>query len=192
MSKNQLLLSRWDPDLWMPTSQWPYSASLKRPSSSPAPCGWTSPRRPSSQRRTDGSASPTSSRQGLTQKFFFTFYEYLFVYCTLVHISSHFPLYGKKKWVRNRVFFCFLQFHEIHLEFNHVICFRKSTSFRYTEIYRDYPTHDPLIFGVAQGIFWLSAERVPRSILHLKDGGTLVPFSVVLQAWLPASTPLCG
>ncbi len=35
---------------------------------------------------------------------FFTFYEYLFEYCTLVHISSHFPLYSKEKWVRNRVF----------------------------------------------------------------------------------------
>ncbi len=34
-------------------------------------------------------------------------------------------------------------------------------------------THDALLFGVAQGIFWLSTERLLRSTgtLHLKEGG---------------------
>ncbi len=32
-------------------------------------------------------------------------------------------------------------------------------------------THDPLLFIVAQGIFWLSTERLSRSVLHLKEGG---------------------
>ncbi len=36
---------------------------------------------------------------------------------------------------------------------------------RYTEI-----THDPFLFGVAQGSFWLSTERLSRSTLHLKEG----------------------
>ncbi len=44
---------------------------------------------------------------------------------------------------------------------------------RYTEI-----THDPLLFSVAQGICWLSTERLSCSTLHLKEGergvGTLV------------------
>ncbi len=29
----------------------------------------------------------------------------------------------------------------------------------------------PLLFSVAQGIFWLSTERLSRSTLHLKEGG---------------------
>ncbi len=37
---------------------------------------------------------------------------------------------------------------------------------RYTEI-----TSDPLLFSVAQGIFWLSSERLSRSTLHLIEGG---------------------
>ncbi len=36
---------------------------------------------------------------------------------------------------------------------------------RYTEV-----THDPLLFSVAQGIIWLSTERLSRSTLHLKEG----------------------
>ncbi len=41
-----------------------------------------------------------------------------------------------------------------------------------TQIYRHYHiTHDPLLFSVAQGIFWLSSERLSRSTLHLTEGG---------------------
>jgi hypothetical protein len=61
---------------------------------------------------------------------------------------------------------------------------------RYTEI-----THDPLLFSVAQGIFWLSTERLSRNTLHLKKGGegksVLLYYSVVLQLWHPASALLC-
>ncbi len=55
---------------------------------------------------------------------------------------------------------------------------------RYIEI-----THDPLLFSVAQGIFWLSPERLSRCTLHLKEGGegslyTIVLFRVVLHRLL--------
>ncbi len=42
---------------------------------------------------------------------------------------------------------------------------RIRTNQRYTEI-----IHDPLLFSVAQGIFWLSTERLSRSTIHLKEG----------------------
>jgi hypothetical protein len=44
-------------------------------------------------------------------------------------------------------------------------------------------TYDPLLFSVAQGIFWLSSERLSRSTLHLIEGGegSLYLYSVVLQ-----------
>jgi hypothetical protein len=32
------------------------------------------------------------------------------------------------------------------------------------------PHDDPLLFSVAQGIFWLSSERLSRSTLHLIEG----------------------
>ncbi len=61
----------------------------------------------------------------------------------------------------------FLHFHEFHLGFNRVNCFRKSslvlfsfsilvfslTFLRKLEINRTEISQDPLIFGVAQGIF---------------------------------------
>ncbi len=50
---------------------------------------------------------------------------------------------------------------------------------RYTEI-----THDPLLFSVAQGIFWLSTEWLSRSTLHLKqwaEGSLYSLYCVVLQ-----------
>ncbi len=36
--------------------------------------------------------------------------------------------------------------------------------------YRSEITHDPLLFNVAQEIFWLSSERLSRSTLRLKEG----------------------
>ncbi len=46
---------------------------------------------------------------------------------------------------------------------------------RYTEI-----THDPLLFSVAQGIFWLSTESLSVSTLHLKEGGERSLYSCTL------------
>jgi len=37
---------------------------------------------------------------------------------------------------------------------------------RYMEI-----THDPFLFNVAQGIFWLFSERLSRCTLHLIEWG---------------------
>jgi hypothetical protein len=48
---------------------------------------------------------------------------------------------------------------------------------RYTEI-----THYQLLFSVAQGIFWLSTERLLRSTLHLKEGGEGSLHSCTLQS----------
>ncbi len=63
-----------------------------------------------------------------------------------------------------------------------------------SEIYSTEITHDPLLFSVAQGIFWLFTEKISRSTLHLKEGGevesTLVPCN--LELWRPASMPRCG
>ncbi len=44
-------------------------------------------------------------------------------------------------------------------------------------------THDPFLFSVAQGIFWLSSERLSRSTLHLIEGEewSLYSYSVVLH-----------
>ncbi len=72
----------------------------------------------------------------------------------------------------------------------------KRPSFIYSnpEIYRDY-THDPLLFSVAQGIIWLSSERLTRSTLHLIEGGrgeSALLYIVVLLPCCPASTPLWG
>ncbi len=56
-------------------------------------------------------------------------------------------------------------------------------------------THDPLIFWVAQGIFWLSSERLSRCTLHLIEGVTgesVLLYYVVLEPCCPASTPLWG
>ncbi len=56
-----------------------------------------------------------------------------------------------------------------------VICcvWGKGTHIAWSEIYRDY-----LLFSVAQGIFWLSTERLSRSTLYLNEGGegTMYPF----------------
>jgi hypothetical protein len=41
----------------------------------------------------------------------------------------------------------------------------------YNQRYKDI-TNDPLIFSVAQGIFWLSSERLSRNTLHLIEAGT--------------------
>ncbi len=56
----------------------------------------------------------------------------------------------------------------------------------YTEI-----SHDPLLFSTAQGIFWLSTERLSRSTLHLKEGEEGSLYSCTLYS-LATSTPLCG
>ncbi len=37
---------------------------------------------------------------------------------------------------------------------------------KYTEM-----THDPLLFSAAQGMFWLSTERLSRNTFHSKEGG---------------------
>jgi len=62
---------------------------------------------------------------------------------------------------------------------------------RYTEI-----THDPIFFSVAQGIFWLSSERLSRNTLRLIDGGEGSLYSCTLYNCIhpccPASTALWG
>ncbi len=56
-------------------------------------------------------------------------------------------------------------------------CCLESGAQRYTEI-----THDPPLFSVAQGIFWLSTERLSHSTLHLKEGVEGSPYSCTLQS----------
>ncbi len=75
-------------------------------------------------------------------------------------------------------FFCFKKCHVFFVSFN-IATFRINVGVR-TEIFRD--PHDPLLFCVAQGIFWLSTERLSRSTLHLKEGerGVWGVFTLVL------------
>ncbi len=61
-----------------------------------------------------------------------------------------------------------------HLPTNHNLPFAY-----WTEIYREY-TYDPLLFNVAQGIFWLSTERLSGSKLHLKEEGERGVYTLVL------------
>ncbi len=50
----------------------------------------------------------------------------------------------------------------------------------------------PFSFSITQEIFLLSTERLSRSTLHLKggEGESQLLYSVVVQLWCPASTPL--